>query len=79
MYKSHDMGRAVTVRRWTPAAIDCYKRGCVCNDCMYNKFFSGNHKCQMKASVLELVRTVGPPTEVELQQILEDEDIADYQ
>ena len=74
MYKSHDMGRAVTVRRWTPAAVDCYKRGCVCSECLYSNFFSGNHKCQMKASVLELVRTQGPPPDIDLPQITDDED-----
>ena len=51
------MGRAVAVRRWTPTALECYKRGCNCEGCFYKDFFSGSsQKCQMKASVLELVR-----------------------
>ena len=70
MFRSRDMGRAVAVRRWTPTATDCYKRGCKCDGCFYRDFFSGTtQKCQMKASVLELVRTIGTP-EVDLQQVL---------
>lgn len=72
LLRSRDMGRAVAVRRWTPTATDCYKRGCNCNGCYYQDFFSGSsQKCQMKAAVLELVRTIGTP-DVELQQILLD-------
>ena len=66
------MGRAVAVRRWTATAVDCYKRGCNCEGCFYNDFFSGSHqKCQMKASVLELVRVIGAP-DVDLPQVIND-------
>ena len=73
MLKSRDFGRATAVRRWTQTAIECYKRGCNCEGCFYRDFFSGSsQKCQMKASVLELVRVIGTPN-VELQQfIIED-------
>lgn len=73
LFRSRDMGRAVAVRRWTPAALECYKRGCNCEGCFYKDFFNGSsHRCQMKASVLELVRVIGTPN-VELQQfIIED-------
>jgi len=72
LFRSRDMGRAVAVRRWTPTATDCYKRGCNCEGCFYTDFFNGTtQKCQMKASVLELVRVIGTP-EVELQQVLHD-------
>lgn len=73
LFRSRDMGRAVAVRRWTPTALECYKRGCNCEGCFYRDFFSGSsQKCQMKASVLELVRVIGTPN-IELQQfILED-------
>ena len=72
VFRSRDMGRAVAVRRWTPTALDCYKRGCNCEGCFYRDFFSGSsQKCQMKASVLELVRVLGTPN-VELQQIITD-------
>ena len=26
MFRSRDMGRAIAVRRWTPTALECYKR-----------------------------------------------------
>ena len=71
MLRSRDMGRAVTVRRWNNAALECYKRGCVCDGCFYSDFFSATaQKCQMKAAVLELVRTIGAPS-VDLPQVLE--------
>ena len=70
MLRSRDMGRAVTVRRWNNAALECYKRGCVCEGCFYADFFEGSsQRCQMKASVLELVRVLGKP-DVELQQFI---------
>lgn len=70
--KSRDMGRAVAVRRWTTTAIECYKRGCNCEGCFYTDFFGkSSQKCQMKASVLELVRVLGKP-DIEMQQILND-------
>ena len=71
VFKSRDMGRAIAVKRWTPTALECYKRGCNCVGCFYSDFFSATaQKCQMKAAVLELVRTIGTPN-VELPQILE--------
>ena len=73
MFRSRDMGRAVAVRRWTPTALECYKRGCNCEGCFYRDFFSGSsQKCKMKASVLELVRVIGTPN-VELQQFIIEE------
>ena len=70
--RSRDMGRAIAVRRWTNTALECYKRGCVCEGCFYTDFFNGtSHRCQMKASVLELVRVLGKP-DVEMQQVLND-------
>lgn len=72
LLRSRDMGRSVAVRRWTPTAVDCYKRGCNCEGCFYTDFFNGTaQKCQMKASVLELVRVLGTP-DVELAQVLTD-------
>lgn len=66
-YRSRDFGRAITVRCWTPGAIECLERSCNCKDCFYKDFFekgqTGGYrqKCQMKASVLELIRTIGMP------------------
>lgn len=74
MLKSRDFGRAVAVRRWTTTAIECYKRGCNCEGCFYTDFFNkSSQKCQMKASVLELVRVLGKP-DVEIQQILNEKE-----
>ncbi len=71
MLRSRDLGRATSVRRWTSTAVECYKRGCVCNGCFYSSFFSGSsQRCQMKATVLELVRVLGTP-DVELPQVIE--------
>lgn len=50
--------------RWTMSAKECYERYCRCNGCFMNDFFprsSGLYKCQMKKSVLELVKTQGIP------------------
>ena len=50
---------------WTPTAIECYKRGCVCDGCFYQNFFSKGvktQKCQMKRTVLSLCRKYGKPT-----------------
>lgn len=78
-YKSRDMGRTVAVRRWTPTAIDCFERGCICQGCFYSTFFSKqeyatqsetNKKCQMKAAVLELVRVIGIPEGVKSKGVL---------
>lgn len=70
LFRSRDMGRAIAVRRWTPTALECYKRGCNCDGCFYSDFFKGtSQKCQMKASVLELVRVIGTP-DVDIPQII---------
>lgn len=72
-YKSRDLGRAVSVRRWTIDAINCYKRGCMCKGCFYDDFFKSDdsrQKCQMKAAVLELVRVVGVPEGLQRNDIV---------
>lgn len=48
-------------KRWTPAAIDCYLRGCKCKGCFYEDYFTKG-KCQMKHTVLYLVTKLGAPT-----------------
>ncbi len=66
MIRCRDLGRVASVRRWTKAAVDCYQRGCVCTSCFYSEFFRGGpQRCQMKATVLELVRVLGKPTGLE--------------
>ena len=71
--RSRDMGKSTSVRRWTNTALECYKRGCVCEGCFYSDFFNtSNQTCQMKASVLELVRVLGKP-DIEIPQFLLDD------
>lgn len=74
-YTSRDMGRAVSIRRWTPSAIECLQRGCNCEGCFYEEFFKRSGtltKCQMKAAVLELKRTIGNPYGYEEKTITDD-------
>ena len=68
-----DFGRNTSVRRWTSIAMECYSRGCVCSGCFYKEFFKDSpQRCQMKSTVLELVRVLGtPPNAKHPAQILE--------
>ena len=59
MYNS--LGRTGSVRYWTIDAINCYNRGCICKDCPILNLVNSIGKCQMKATVLELVRIHGIP------------------
>lgn len=54
----------VDYKHWTHSAIECYKRGGVCRGCIYEAFFAGRFKCQMKAAVLSLVKNVGKPPRI---------------
>ena len=73
MLKVKDLGRTTSVRRWTSTAIECYKRGCMCSGCFYSEFFSSsNQRCQMKSSVLELVRVLGTPDVEAPVQVIEE-------
>ena len=55
-----------TTRRWTVTAIECYKRGCMCEGCkMFELYFKPNNRlCQVKAAVINSVRTLGIPPEL---------------
>lgn len=69
--KSHF--KQLKVRRWTVSAIECFKRGCICNGCYYDDFFKTSyHKCKMKGSVIELVRVFGIPDDVKTKTIIEE-------
>lgn len=50
------------VRRWTKAAVYCYRRGCVCDGCYYKNVLET--ECSMKLSVLKLYRVLGEPQDV---------------
>lgn len=51
----------MTVNKWTESSIYCYKRGCQCSGCFYQKILSS--PCMMKNTVLELVKLYGKPKE----------------
>ena len=46
-------------RYWTPSAIECYQRGCVCEGCLIAQIMEQH--CRMKSSVIQLIKTLGPP------------------
>ena len=73
--KINELGQvpATSSRRWTPTAIECYKRGCRCKGCFYKEFFTNkDQKCQMKATVLELVRVFGKPENIKTKGIMKE-------
>lgn len=52
--------QASNLRRWTPAAIECYERHCICSGCnIFNGIYQD--KCCMKSYVLALYRKFGDP------------------
>lgn len=60
MSRHNALGNTVVQRRWTDLALHCYMRGCTCTGCLYSRILQSG-SCQMKATVLELVRTQGIP------------------
>lgn len=49
--------------KWTPAAIECYKKGCNCSICEIKNYIK-SQSCQMKYVVIELVRVYGAPNKM---------------
>lgn len=50
--------------RWTDASTACYKRGCRCAGCFYQRYFDyyyNKNICKMKSVVIALVRRLGTP------------------
>ena len=45
---------------WTPQAVECWSIDCVCARCTIQKMMPST-KCQMKATVIELVKKYGNP------------------
>lgn len=50
-------------RRWTRTAIDCYSIGCNCKKCIIPEIMT-SQKCQMKKTVIELVKKFGKPEKI---------------
>ncbi len=58
----NDLGKFVFHgEHWSKAGVECYLRSCRCEGCFYNQF-ENYPKCQMKASVLEMVKRLGKPS-----------------
>ena len=51
--------RTCKVKKWTNASIDCYERQCNCEGCYYYEYLDS--KCEMKNSVIKLVKKFGAP------------------
>lgn len=54
------------IRYWNKTAIECYERGCICEGCPINELYFKNkyYRCQMKSAVIELVRILGLPPQI---------------
>ena len=62
------------LRRWTVSARDCYLIGGQCEICPYYELMKNQPRgCQMKATVLELVKVHGKPKE-EFEDVEENSD-----
>ncbi len=62
------------IRRWTKTAIECFKRGCICEGCYYNTFFSDKTQhCHMKEAVIETVKVLGSPPNIKEKTIVKEE------
>ena len=59
---------------WTDLTKECYSRGCVCIGCYYNNFFT-EHQCQMKYTVIELVKKLGLPKDIQVVSIEKGEEL----
>ena len=60
----NDLGQYSDTKRWTNLAVFCYNRGCKCSDCFYcQRSLDLSERCQVKGSVLNLVKLIGPPVE----------------
>lgn len=60
LYSHNSLGRATVRQKWTDLALHCYMRRCSCTGCLYSYILKSS-KCQMKAAVLELIRTKNFP------------------
>lgn len=71
MQKSHFK---MEIRRWTKTTIQCYERGCVCEGCFFEHFFSSvNQRCHVKEYVIESVRRLGKPESAKEKTIILEE------
>lgn len=55
--------------KWTESAIECYKRGCSCEDCPVKETMET--PCRMKHTVMIIVKNIGAPLEKQQMNIFE--------
>lgn len=60
-------GKKAMLRRWTQSAIECYNIGCDCSKCQYSRILLT--PCQMRNTVILLVKKFGKPKETDLENI----------
>ena len=61
------MGKYIELPFWTEQAVECYERGCICNEeCSCFRILG--RKCNMKACVLESVKTLGTPKQARVRR-----------
>lgn len=70
--KSNALGFYTKPRDWNSLTCMCYSRGCICEGCEYNDFFSDGTVCQTKAAVLESVKLFGAPFERDIFEVVMD-------
>lgn len=68
--KINDLGKTASQRRWTRQATLCYYLGSNCSKCDIPKDIIP--QCQMKATILELVKEFGKPPEKFIEMIKEE-------
>ena len=68
LYK-HNIPKA-SLRKWTPSAIYCLKRGGICEGCIYKEAIQST-KYKMKAALLILTQKFGAPTKEDLKEFKE--------
>ena len=57
----NDLEKIVKAKTWTRQAVFCHSINCDCSKCdIFEEFKS---KCQMRVSLLELIRRLGLPDE----------------
>lgn len=65
------MARTIAKPRfWTPIAIECYERCCVCNGCEYSRL---EEDCRLKESVLLLVQQFGVSKRARQKSLIKEE------
>lgn len=68
--KINDLGKTVSQRKWTRQATLCYYLGSNCSKCDIPRDITP--RCQMRATILELVKELGVPPEKFIEMVKEE-------